>query len=83
MKAFLLLLRERFDRERLKSIVAMHRETWYAVSKIRNDKRYAEYIDRVSDEELAGGAGMDDLVKSAADREYQKQLFQEYGLENK
>ena len=46
---------------KMKSVVAMHRETWYAVSKIRNDRRYAECIDRVSDEELAGGVSMDAL----------------------
>ncbi len=28
MKAFLLMLKDRFDREKLKSVVAMHRETW-------------------------------------------------------
>ena len=59
LKAFLLMLRDRFDREKLKSVVAMHRETWYAISKVKNDKRYAEYIDRVSDEEMAGGVNMD------------------------
>lgn len=114
LKAFLLLLKDRFDREKMKSVVAMHKETWYAVSKIRNDRRYAEYIDGVSDEELARGVNMDaldylveegkeegmdkvnqlnlllfkdgrvaDIEKSAANREYQKRLFQEYGLVNK
>ncbi len=61
LKAFLLLLKDRFDREKMKLVVAMHRETWYAVSKIRNDRRYAEYIDGVSDEELARGVNMDAL----------------------
>lgn len=111
LKAFLLLLRERFDREKLKSVVAMHRETWYAISKIKKDNRYTKYIDNVSDEKLTGGLGMDmaldnfieenmekinrlnllliedkrveDIVKSAKDRKYQKQLLQEYGLEDK
>ena len=59
LKAFLLMLKERFDRKKLKSVVARHRETWYAISKVKNDKRYAEYIDRVSDEEMAGGIHMD------------------------
>ena len=59
LKAFLLMLKDRFDQEKLKSVVAMHRETWYAISKIKNDKRYIEYIDSVSDEEMAGGVNMD------------------------
>ena len=40
LKAFLLLLRGRFDREKMKSVFAMHRETWYAISKIKNNKGY-------------------------------------------
>lgn len=59
LRAFLLMVRERFDREKLKTAVAIHRETWYALSKIKNDKRYVEYIDSVSDEELKGGVYMD------------------------
>ncbi|MCI8672220.1 MAG: Rpn family recombination-promoting nuclease/putative transposase [Lachnospiraceae bacterium] len=59
LKAFLLLLKDRFDREKMKSVVAMHKETWYAVSKIKNNKKYMEYIDSVSDEDLAGGVSMD------------------------
>ena len=42
-----------------RSALATHRETWYALSKIKNDKRYAEYIDSVSDAELEGGIYMD------------------------
>lgn len=59
LRAFLLMLREHFDREKLKTAVATHRETWYALSKIKNDKRYAEYIESVSDEEVEGGIYMD------------------------
>ena len=33
--------------------------TNYAISKIKNDKRYIEYIDHISDEEMAGGVNMD------------------------
>ena len=29
LRAFLLMLKDRFDREKLKTAVAMHRETWY------------------------------------------------------
>ena len=50
---------EHYDEEQLKRVLATHRETWYALSKIKNDKRYAEYIDKVSDEELEGGIYMD------------------------
>lgn len=59
LKAFLLMLQEHFDEEQLKTALATHRETWYALSKIKNDKRYAEYIDSVSDAELEGGIYMD------------------------
>lgn len=59
LKAFLLMLKERYNREKLKSVVARHRETWYAISKVKNDKRYIEYIDGVSDERMAGGINMD------------------------
>lgn len=59
LKAFLLMVRDKFDREKLKRTVAVHRETWYAISKVKNDRRYAEYIDSVSDEKIAGGVDMD------------------------
>ena len=39
-------------------MIAMHRETWYAVSAIKNDKRYVEYMDAVS-REMSGGTNMD------------------------
>lgn len=53
------MLQEHYDEEQLKTALAVHRETWYALSKIKNDKRYAEYIDKISDEELEGGIYMD------------------------
>lgn len=59
LKAFLLMIGEKYDRERLKTIVATHRETWYAISTIKKDKRYAEYIDKISDEDVKGGINMD------------------------
>lgn len=59
LRAFLLMLRDRFDREKLKTAVAIHRETWYAISKIKNDKRYKEYIDSVPNEVVEGGVYMD------------------------
>ena len=59
LKAFFSVLPNRFNAENLKGVIAKHRETWYAISTIKKDKRYAEYIDRVSDEEMAGGIHMD------------------------
>lgn len=59
LKAFLLLLRDRIDRQRAKGVVAMHRETWYAVSAIKNDKRYIEYMDSIAEKEPSGGVDMD------------------------
>ena len=58
LKAFLMLLGGRFDRERLKSVVAMHRETWYALSAIKNDRRYVECIENIPCGET-GGVNMD------------------------
>lgn len=59
LKAFLLMIQENFDREKLKSVIATHRETWYAISAVKRDKRYEEYIAGVSDEDMAGGMYMD------------------------
>lgn len=76
LKAFLLMLQEHYDVEQLKTALATHRETWYALSKIKNDRRYAEYIDMVSDEELEGGIYMDatlDFVEKRGERRGEKQ----------
>lgn len=59
LKAFLLMLQEQFDEEQLKTALATHRETWYALGKIKNDNRYVEYINSISDKELEGGIYMD------------------------
>lgn len=56
LKAFLLLLRERFDREKVKSVVAVHREMWYAVSAVMNNRKYAEYVNNVPGDEKGGGS---------------------------
>lgn len=118
LKAFLLMLRENYDEEKLKTIVATHRETWYAIGAVKNDQRYVEYINSVSNKDIAGGVNMDavldraeargeirgetkgidkvnrlnmflfedgrteDFMRSVKDKEYQKQLFIEYGLED-
>lgn len=62
LKAFLLMIQEKFDEEKLKTVIATHRETWYAISAIKKDKRYIDYIDSVSDKELAGGVYMDAVL---------------------
>ena len=59
LKAFLLMIRKRYNPKALKSVVAKHRETWYTVSAIKKDKRYIDYINTVSDDELEGGLCMD------------------------
>lgn len=59
LKAFLWMLKGNFDRGKLEEIVAKHRETWYAVSAVKNDSRYRDFIDNVSDEELEEGVNMD------------------------
>ncbi len=40
-------------------MVAHHRETWYALSMIKNDKRYTEYIDSISEDNLKRDVNMD------------------------
>lgn len=37
LKAFLIMIQENFDEQRLKRAVARHRETWYAISTIKKD----------------------------------------------
>lgn len=59
LKAFLLMIRENYDREKLKTVIATHRETWYAIGTIKRDNRYAEYIDRITDTDIKGGINMD------------------------
>jgi len=116
LKAFFIMLREKYDEKMLEGVIAKHRETWYALSKIKNDRRYKEYIDTINENELVGGVDMcetldyiekrgveqgieqtierintliillseqgrtDDIIKAAKDKEYQKKLFDEFGL---
>lgn len=56
MKLDLLMIRENYDREKLKTAIATHRETWYVISTIKKDKRY---IDQVFDTDIEGGISMD------------------------
>ncbi len=95
LKAFLMLLGGRFDRERLKSVVAMHRETWYALSAIKN--ALDRYMAEESAKKVAKGeakvnklglllteAGRTaDFLRSLSDRDFQHKLFVEFGLEEK
>ena len=62
LKAFLLMIQETYNEEQLKNVVAMHRETWYAISAIKRDQRYVEYIENISDEDLSGGMYMDAVL---------------------
>lgn len=76
LRALLLMLRERFDREKLRSAVACHRETWYTLSVIKNDKRYMEYIDSISEEEMERGVNMDaalDYIEKEGRKEGRKE----------
>lgn len=75
LKAFLLMLQEHFDEEQLRTALATHRETWHALSKIKNDKRYSEYINNISDKELEGGLYMDatlDYIEKRGERRGEK-----------
>ncbi len=58
MKAFLIMLKDSYSRESLENVIAKHRETWYALSEIKKDNRYKDYIDSVSDKELEEGVTM-------------------------
>ncbi len=58
MNPFLIMLKDSYSRESLENVVAKHRETWYALSEIKKDNRYKDYIDSVSDEELEEGVTM-------------------------
>ena len=58
LKAFFIMLKEKYDEEMLEGVVAKHRETWYALSTIKKDKRYREYIETVKEEQLTGGVRM-------------------------
>ena len=62
LKAFLLMIQENYNEEKLKNVVAMHRQTWYAIGAIKNDQRYVEYIENISDEDLSGGVYMDAVL---------------------
>ena len=56
------MIQETYNEEQLKNVVAMHRETWYAIGAIKRDQRYVEYIENISDEDLSGGMYMDAVL---------------------
>ena len=58
LKAFFIMLKEKYDEEMLRGVIAKHKETWYALSTIKKDKRYKDYVDTISEKELAGGVDM-------------------------
>lgn len=95
-----------------KDLKSWMKETVPDYKMIKKDKRYREYIDSISEEELAGDVYMDatldrietrgeargtnmvnqlgillsktgrldDFLRSLSDREFQKELFAEFGL---
>lgn len=68
LKAFLLMIQENYNEKKLKNVVAMHRQTWYAIGAIKKDQRYVEYIDSISDEDMAGGVYMDAVLDRIEER---------------
>lgn len=119
LKAFLVMIKDCFDEEGLKSFAAIHREAWHVLSAIKNDRRYREYIDSIPESKreqefdinavldyieargeekgLEKGAGQVDrlglmlaeagrtaeFISSLSDRELQKKLLLEFGLEGR
>ncbi len=72
LKAFFTMLSEHYNEKKLKNIVAHHRETWYAISSVKQDDRYAAYINRRTDEEVKGGIAMPDMLdRMMAERDAQ------------
>ena len=59
LKAFFSVLPNRFNTKNLKGVIAKHRETWYAISTIKKDNPFVEYINSKSDKEIMGGVFMD------------------------
>lgn len=62
LKAFLLMIQGSYNRDKLKTAVATHRETWYAISAVKKDKRYVDYIENISEQEIVGGVNMDAVL---------------------
>ncbi|MBQ7944117.1 MAG: Rpn family recombination-promoting nuclease/putative transposase [Lachnospiraceae bacterium] len=76
LKAFFIMLRDYYDEEMLRGIVARHRETWYAISDIKGDVRYREYIKTVDERTLTGGVDMCETLDYIEERGDAKRLVQ-------
>lgn len=62
LKAFFYMIREDYDEEKLKGYVAKFRETWYALSAVKDDKRYAKYYDQLLRKSVDGGVKVDAVL---------------------
>ena len=62
LKAFFYMIREDYDEEKLKGYVAKFRETWYAISAVKDDKRYAKYYDQSLRKSVDGGVRVDAVL---------------------
>lgn len=72
LKAFFIMLRDCYDEEMLRGVIARHRETWYAISDIKGDLRYREYIEAVDEETLTGGIDMCETLDFIENRGIEK-----------
>lgn len=59
LKAFFYMLRENYDNIRGRGYVARLKETWYAISAVKNDKHYAELYDQMHEQFADGGVEVD------------------------
>ncbi len=55
-------LTEDYDEDKLKGHVAKFRETWYAISAVKDDKRYAKYYDQSLKKSVDGGVRVDAVL---------------------
>ncbi|MCM1048322.1 MAG: Rpn family recombination-promoting nuclease/putative transposase [Clostridiales bacterium] len=66
LKIFFHMLREKYDKEKLKGYIAKFKETWYAISVIKRDKRYykecCRYIKKNPEKVAADGGVSVDAV---------------------
>lgn len=62
LKAFFYMIREDYDEDKLKGYVAKFRETWYAISAVKDDKRYAKYYDQSLKKSVDGGVRVDAVL---------------------
>ncbi len=72
LKAFFIMLRDYYDEEMLRGVIAKHKETWYAISTIKGDMRYQEYIEAVDEQALTGGIDMCETLDYIENRGIEK-----------